>query len=222
MDLLKDVYGVEFLLFNEKYESSRVSESSSEAGYVTGDVSREMQNLLNKVSVCTECQLHKTRSNVVFGEGNTDARLMFIGEGPGAEEDRQGRPFVGRAGQLLTKMINAMGLEREDVFITNIVKCRPPQNRNPFKDEISTCIGYLHKQIEIIKPEVIISLGGVAAQTLLNTEKGISRLRGKFTELNGIKLMPTFHPAYLLRNPKMKRPAWEDLQEVMKILGLKK
>ncbi|HCW93700.1 MAG TPA: uracil-DNA glycosylase, partial [Flexistipes sinusarabici] len=133
----------------------------------------------------------------------------------------QGRPFVGRAGQLLTKMINAMGLEREDVFIANIVKCRPPQNRNPFKDEISTCIGYLYKQIEIIKPEVIISLGGVAAQALLNTEKGISRLRGKFTELNGIKLMPTFHPAYLLRNPKMKRPAWEDLQEVMKILNLK-
>jgi len=222
MDILKDVYGVEFLLLNEKDGNFRVSESSSESAYFTGNVSSEMQNLLNKVSVCTECPLHKTRSNVVFGEGNTNARLMFIGEGPGAEEDRQGRPFVGRAGQLLTKMINAMGLEREEVFIANIVKCRPPQNRNPFKDEISTCIGYLYKQIEIIKPEVIISLGGVAAQTLLNTEKGISRLRGKFTEFKGIKIMPTFHPAYLLRNPKMKKPAWEDLQEVMKILDIKK
>lgn len=220
MDLIRDVYGVEFLLLTEQDEDSRVSESSSGSSYATGNVDRKMESLLNKVSVCTECQLHKTRSNVVFGEGNTEARLMFIGEGPGAEEDRQGRPFVGRAGQLLTKMINAMGLERDDVFIANIVKCRPPQNRNPFKDEISTCIGYLYKQIEIIKPEVIISLGGVAAQTLLNTEKGISRLRGKFTELKGIKVMPTFHPAYLLRNPKMKRPAWEDLQEVMKILDL--
>lgn len=220
MDLLKDVYGVEFLLEEKNNKENRVSESIS--SYGSNEMNGEMQSLLRKVSVCTKCPLHETRTNVVFGEGNANARLLFVGEGPGAEEDKQGRPFVGRAGQLLTKMINAMGLEREEVFIANIVKCRPPQNRNPFKNEIATCINYLHKQLELIQPEVIICLGGVAAQTLLDTDKGISRLRGKFTEFGGFKVMPTFHPAYLLRNPKMKKPAWEDLQEVMKVLGLKK
>jgi DNA polymerase len=146
---------------------------------------------------------------------------MFVGEGPGAEEDRQGRPFVGRAGQLLTKMIEAMGLKREEVYIANIVKCRPPDNRNPFREEATACIDYLKKQIELVSPKVIVCLGSVAATYLLNTEKQISKLRGEFVDFNGIKVMPTFHPAYLLRNPSKKKEAWEDLKKVINFLNLK-
>jgi DNA polymerase len=146
---------------------------------------------------------------------------MFIGEGPGYDEDMQGKPFVGKAGQLLTKMIIAMGLKREDVYIANIVKCRPPNNRNPLQEEIEPCINYLYRQIEIVNPKIIICLGSVASQALLKVETRISRLRGKFTNFKHIKVMPTFHPSYLLRNEKMKKPAWEDLQMVMKEMGLK-
>lgn len=176
--------------------------------------------LRSEVEQCKKCRLAETRKNVVFGVGDVRADLMFVGEGPGADEDEQGEPFVGRAGQLLTKMIEAMGLSRQTVYIANIVKCRPPENRNPFEDESNTCIPYLYRQIEYIKPKIIICLGSVAAQNLLKTNVGISKLRGNFVMLNGIKVMPTFHPAYLLRNPNMKRPCWEDLQMVMKELGL--
>ncbi len=171
-----------------------------------------------KVLECTQCSLCKERTQVVFGEGNESATLVFVGEGPGFDEDTQGRPFVGKAGQLLTKMIEAMNLKREDVYIANIVKCRPPQNRTPQPDEIQSCFPYLVKQLEKIKPKIICALGNVAAQTLLQTSQTISRLRGMFHEINGIQIMPTFHPAYLLRNPEFKREVWRDLQMIMEKL----
>jgi len=171
---------------------------------------------------CQRCGLSKTRTHIVFGEGNPDARLVFVGEGPGYDEDIQGRPFVGAAGQLLTKIIQAMGLERTDVYICNIIKCRPPKNRNPMPDEIDTCSPFLERQITAIQPEVICALGKFAAQMLLNTQEPISRLRGRFHDYHGIPLMPTFHPAYLLRNPDGKRATWEDVQQVMEKLELKR
>jgi DNA polymerase len=167
---------------------------------------------------CTRCPLCHGRTHIVFGEGNPNARLVFVGEGPGFEEDRSGRPFVGPAGQLLTKIITAMNLTREAVYICNIVKCRPPDNRNPQPDEIRACLPFLRRQLAAIHPEVICTLGGVAAATLLETDASISRLRGRFHDFMGIPLMPTFHPAYLLRNPDQKRKVWEDIQQVMKKL----
>ncbi len=170
---------------------------------------------------CTRCPLHKTRRNIVFGEGNPNARLMFIGEGPGADEDRQGRPFVGRAGQLLTRMIQAMRLEREDVYIANIVKCRPPENRDPEPVEIHTCFPFLENQIAVVAPEVIVTLGRVAAGRLLDIKDSISNLRGEFRYRNGIPVMPTYHPSFLLRTEPDKRhkaEAWADLQKVMALL----
>jgi DNA polymerase len=157
---------------------------------------------------------------MVFGEGDPSSRLMFIGEGPGRDEDLQGRPFVGRAGMLLTKIIQAMGLRRKDVYITNIVKCRPPGNRNPEPDEISECLPYLEKQIELIKPEVICTLGNVATQTLTGMRSGITSMRGRFYTYRDIRLMPTFHPAACLRKPETKRLVWEDIKQVMKVLDL--
>jgi DNA polymerase len=201
---IKEIYGVEDMI--------------AEQCDPTGD---PFEDLRSEVLSCQKCRLHKTRTNVVFGVGSTSADLMFVGEGPGAEEDKQGIPFVGRAGKLLTKMIEAMNITRDDVFIANIVKCRPPENRNPFEDESECCKPYLFRQIEFIKPKVIVCLGSVAAQNLLKTNVGITKLRGEFVELNGVKVMPTFHPAYLLRNPKMKRPCWEDLQTVMDELSLR-
>lgn len=171
---------------------------------------------------CVKCPLSQGRTHVVFGSGNEKADLMFVGEGPGFDEDQQGVPFVGRAGQLLTKMINGMGLTREDVYIANIVKCRPPQNRAPRPEEIDACLPYLLEQIEKIRPRIICALGAIAAQTLLQTDQSISRLRGMFHEGRDCKIMPTFHPAYLLRNPEAKREVWHDLQLIMKELGLKK
>jgi len=167
---------------------------------------------------CTRCPLHRTRRNIVFGEGSTGAKLVFVGEAPGEEEDNQGRPFVGRAGQLLTKIIGAMGLAREDVYICNILKCRPPGNRNPKEEEITTCEPFLVKQLEAINPGIICALGTFAAKTLLRTEAPISSIRGKFHDYHGRKLMPTYHPAYLLRNPDAKKLVWEDVQKIMKIL----
>ena len=166
---------------------------------------------------CQKCGLAKTRASVVFGSGNTNADLMFIGEAPGAEEDRQGVPFVGSAGQLLTRMIEAMGLTREDVYITNIIKCRPPNNRDPKPDEIAECQPYLLQQIDLIAPVVICTLGRFAAQALLQTTESMGRLRGKIFEYQGAKLVPTYHPAALLRNAHWKRPAWEDLKLVRKL-----
>lgn len=164
---------------------------------------------------CRRCKLCSGRKNLVFGVGNPKARLVFVGEGPGAEEDNQGIPFVGAAGQLLTKMILAMGYSRDEVYICNVVKCRPPGNRNPEPDEIQACQPFLEAQLHAIRPEVIIALGKFAAQTLLRTDTPITRLRGQWREYVGIPLMPTFHPAYLLRNPPEKKAAWTDLQAVM-------
>jgi len=170
---------------------------------------------------CTLCKLCSGRTQVVFGVGNPDADLVFVGEGPGFDEDRQGIPFVGKAGQLLTKMIeNGMGLRRSDVYICNVVKCRPPGNRNPAPDEIALCEPFLFKQLDILQPRVIVALGKFAAQTLLQSTAPISQLRGKWYTYRGIKLLPTFHPAYLLRNPADKNKAWEDLKKVMTELGL--
>jgi uracil-DNA glycosylase len=168
---------------------------------------------------CARCKLHGLgRRQIVFGVGNPDADLMFVGEAPGADEDEQGVPFIGRAGQLLTKIIEAINLKREDVYIANVIKCRPPQNRNPEPDEVETCEPFLFRQIEIIKPKVIVALGKFAAQTLLRTLDPISRLRGKVFEYRGARLIPTFHPAYLLRNPASKREVWEDMKLVRRLL----
>jgi DNA polymerase len=169
---------------------------------------------------CRLCPLCGTRTQTVPGAGNPSARLMFVGEAPGADEDKQGEPFVGRAGQLLTRMIVAMGLAREDVFIANVLKCRPPENRTPLPAEVEKCEPYLIRQIEMIRPEVICSLGAVASSTLLKTETTISKLRGNFHSYHDTPLMPTFHPSYLLRNDSAKKDVWSDLQMVMKRLGL--
>ncbi len=169
---------------------------------------------------CTRCKLHKGRHKIVFGDGNPKAELVFIGEGPGADEDMQGLPFVGRAGKLLTQMIEAMGLQRKDVYICNVVKCRPPENRAPEPDEVTTCSPYLLRQIDVIQPKVIVCLGAVAAKTLLETTRGISQFRGEWLQWRGRRLMATYHPAYLLRNPNAKGEVWKDLQKVMAELGL--
>ena len=171
------------------------------------------------IGECTRCKLaFLGRTQVVFGVGSPNADLMFVGEAPGADEDVQGVPFVGRAGQLLTKIIEAIGLKRDDVYIANVIKCRPPQNRNPEPDEIETCEPFLFRQIDLIQPKVIVTLGKFAAQCLLRSEEPISRLRGRIFDYRGAKLIPTFHPAYLLRNPSSKREVWEDMKLVKKLL----
>lgn len=169
---------------------------------------------------CTRCKLHKARTQIVFGVGNPKAQLVFVGEGPGRDEDEQGEPFVGRAGKLLTDMIAAMGLRRQDVYICNVVKCRPPENRLPEKDEIAACSPFLARQLAVISPKVVCCLGACSAQTLLNTNQGISRFRGEWFDYHGAKLIATYHPAYLLRNPAAKSEVWKDLQKVMAVLGL--
>jgi uracil-DNA glycosylase len=170
---------------------------------------------------CKRCKLHRHRQHIVFGVGNPGADLVFVGEGPGHDEDVQGIPFVGRAGQLLTQMIEAMGLHREDVYIANVVKCRPPENRTPEKDEVATCLPFLLRQLAAIHPKVIVCLGSVAAQALLGTHKSISHFRGQWLDFRGARLMATYHPAYLLRNPNAKPEVWADLKKVMALLGLK-
>jgi DNA polymerase len=168
---------------------------------------------------CSRCKLHTLgRRQVVFGVGNPDADLMFVGEAPGADEDIQGIPFVGRAGQLLTKMIEAINLTRDQVYIANVIKCRPPGNRNPEPDEIAQCEPFLFRQIEAVKPKVIVALGSFAAKTLLRSEESISRLRGRIYDFHGAKLIPTFHPSFLLRSPDRKRDAWEDLKKARALL----
>ena len=182
-------------------------------------LSSTLDELQKIVANCQNCPLCRTRSNTVFGEGDPDARLMFIGEGPGADEDRQGRPFVGKAGMLLDKMINAMQFSREEVYIANIVKCRPPDNRLPAPEEAEKCIGYLRRQIEIVRPEVIVLLGATAVKYLLNVTNGISRMRGRWLSYENIPVMATFHPAFLLRQESAKRDTWNDLQQVMARFG---
>ena len=203
------------------------SESTEESPYSDFD----LPALATDAASCTKCPLHETRNSVVFGVGNTNADLMFIGEAPGADEDRQGEPFVGRAGQLLTQIIEAgMKLKRADVYIANVLKCRPPGNRNPEPDEVETCSPYLVRQIELIQPKVIVALGSFAAKMMLDTKDGITRLRGEFHPCNvaGLRfpphkkppvVMPTYHPAYLLRNPNAKRDVWEDVKKVLAFLS---
>jgi uracil-DNA glycosylase len=191
-------------------------------GYARSDKGCGSEALLAiraELGECTRCKLHGGRTHLVFGVGNPSTSLVFVGEGPGADEDQQGEPFVGRAGQLLTKMIEAMGFARSEVYIANVVKCRPPGNRDPEPDEIEACEPFLKAQIAAIRPRVIVALGRFAVQTLLQDTTPISRQRGRWREYEGVKLMPTFHPAYLLRNPAEKKPAWEDLQLVMKEFG---
>src|SRR5712672_1764160 len=188
------------------------------AGKIPGETLLRVRQDLGE---CTRCKLHQTRNKIVFGDGSAKAQLVFVGEGPGADEDAQGLPFVGRAGKLLTQMIEAMGLQRDDVYICNVVKCRPPENRKPEDDEVATCSPYLYRQLDVIAPKAIVCLGGVAAQTLLKTKDPISRFRGNWYDFRNTKLLPTYHPAYLLRNPAAKSEVWKDLQKVMAHLGLK-
>jgi DNA polymerase len=184
---------------------------------IAGD---SLPKILADIGDCTRCRLHRGRTKLVFGDGNLQADLVFVGEGPGRDEDMQGLPFVGRAGKLLNQMIEAMGLQRKDVYICNVVKCRPPENRAPEKDEVEICSPFLLRQLDAIAPKVIVCLGSVAAQTLLQTNRGISHFRGEWQEFRGTKLMATYHPAYLLRNPSAKGEVWKDLQKVMAALGL--
>ena len=181
----------------------------------------DLGGLRSEIGDCTRCRLSATRTQLVFGSGNPDARIVFVGEGPGRDEDRQGLPFVGRAGELLTDIIQkGMRIDRSEVYICNVVKCRPPDNRNPEPEEVETCSPFLIRQIELVRPEVIVALGKFAAQTLLQTTTPITRLRGRWHEYRGIPLMPTFHPAHLLRNPAFKREVWEDIKQVMQRLGM--
>jgi DNA polymerase len=175
-----------------------------------------LKDIRANLGECVRCGLSESRTRIVFGQGHPNARLMFVGEGPGQEEDLAGEPFVGAAGQLLTRIIEAIKLTREDVYIANVVKCRPPGNRTPQPEEIATCSPFLRRQIAAIRPLFICTLGGCAAQTLLGTKAPISRLRGRFYDFAGIRVLPTFHPAYLLRNPEKKREVWEDLKRLMK------
>ena len=177
-----------------------------------------LQDIRQELGDCQRCPLCRTRTHLVFGEGSPQAALAFVGEAPGADEDAQGRPFVGKAGQLLNRIIEAMGMTRRDVYICNILKCRPPDNRNPRPDEIMSCEPFLVRQLQALKPKVICALGTFAAHALLKNEIPITRLRGRFHTYQGIPLMPTYHPAYLLRNPGAKKQVWEDVQMIMKML----
>jgi uracil-DNA glycosylase len=185
-----------------------------------GDRIESLQHIRTDLGDCTRCKLHALgRRQIVFGVGNPKAALMFVGEAPGRDEDAQGVPFVGRAGQLLTKMIEAIGLCREDVYIANVIKCRPPENRNPEPDEVASCEPFLFRQVGAIAPTVIVALGTFAAQALLKTQEPISRLRGRVFKYGGARLIPTFHPAFLLRSPERKRDSWEDLKQAKALLG---
>lgn len=214
--------------FTPKGKVERLQPQKQEDSISVKQKAAELEKIAEEVRKCCKCGLGSSRTNAVPGEGNPNARIMFVGEAPGADEDAQGRPFVGRAGQLLDKIINACGLKRSDVFIGNILKCRPPDNRDPRADEIISCLPYLQRQIEIIEPEIIVALGAHAARTLLNTTKSIGQLRGQFHEYYSgigrppIKLMATYHTAYLLRNysPENRRRVWEDMKKVLAELGL--
>ena len=195
--------------------------SAAKAESTVADPTRALRLIREDLGDCTRCRLHKQgRKQIVFGVGNPNADLMFIGEAPGADEDQQGEPFVGRAGQLLNNMIKAMGLRREEVYIANIIKCRPPSNRTPERDECDTCSPFLMRQIEVIQPKAIVALGAVAAKTLLAINAPMSELRGRWYDFRGTKLAVTYHPAFLLRDPRQKKETWKDLQMVMKEMGL--
>jgi len=199
---------------NVKYSEETDLFPGEKEDWEKADTLEQLDNLINK---CTACKLHEGRNKFVFGSGNPNADVMVVGEGPGAEEDKQGLPFVGRAGKLLTDILKAINFSRDEVYIANIVKCRPPGNRTPLPDEMDTCLPYLKKQIEIIKPKVILCLGLTAAKGLLNKRDSLTSMRGKVFEFENIKVMVTYHPAALLRNPNWKRPCWEDLQKFRKL-----
>jgi DNA polymerase len=188
-------------------------------GPVSPGTMPDLAALSQFLSGCPRCKLSKTRTNIVFGQGSPNAKLMFVGEAPGRDEDEQGLAFVGKAGQLLTKIIEAMGMKREDVFIANVLKCRPPNNRNPEADEVASCIPFLEEQIRLIAPKAIVTLGTFAAQAILETDEPIGRLRGRWRTARGTRVMPTFHPAFLLRSPERKKDVWEDMKLVRDFLA---
>ena len=198
--------------------SDLVASDASVGRAVAGGGAGRLTQLRADLGECTRCKLHETRTNLVYGVGNPDADLMFVGEAPGRDEDQQGIPFVGRAGRLLTKIIEAIDLTRDDVYIANVIKCRPPKNRNPEPDEVHTCEPFLFGQIDVIQPIVIVALGAFAVRTLLASDDSVSKLRGRVFDYRGAKLVPTFHPAYLLRNPEKKRDVWEDMKRVRAML----
>lgn len=216
LDYLKKIYfksiGLDYL--PAPVRGGYEGETEPEEHYKT------LGQLREKIGDCRRCPLSEGRSNIVFGVGNPDADLVFVGEAPGRDEDISGEPFVGKAGQLLTRIIAAMGLARDDVYICNVIKCRPPGNRDPLPSEIEMCEPFLKGQLDIIKPRIICALGSFASKTLLQSEVRISRLRGQLRDYDGIPLMPTYHPSFLLRNPNAKREVWEDMQKVMELLDL--
>ena len=195
------------------------SDASRSAAETAGAVSETLEAVREDLGECTRCKLHGGRTNLVFGVGSPTADLVFVGEAPGRDEDRQGIPFVGRAGQLLTRIIAAIGLSRDEVYIANVIKCRPPGNRNPEPDEVATCEPFLFRQLDVIRPRVVVALGGFAIRTLLRTDDAVSRLRGRVFDYRGAKLIPTFHPAFLLRSPERKRDVWEDMKRVRALLA---
>jgi uracil-DNA glycosylase family 4 len=203
------------------FEANRLARRPGAGTPAAGDNAARLLPVAKTVAACRTCRLCETRTQTVFSDGSPNARIMFVGEAPGADEDAKGIPFVGRAGQLLTKMIeDGMGISRKDVYIANVLKCRPPDNRSPEPDEIASCRGYLEAQIDTVRPDVIVALGKFAAQFLLDMDEGIMRLRGRWGTYRGIPVMPTFHPSFLLRQPERKREAWEDLLKVLAKLGI--
>ena len=220
LDFLK-MSGVEYLPKSGLISTSLLAEElvlENSESLIPDIIGNGLPGLKKDLSQCKKCSLGKSRTHLVFGTGNTNADLIFVGEAPGHDEDLQGEPFVGKAGQLLTKIIQAIDLKREDVYICNVLKCRPPENRNPLPEEIEACEPFLIKQIKLINPKAICALGKFAAQTLLKSEAPISKMRGRFHNYHGVPLMPTYHPAFLLRNPNMKRAVWEDIQLIQKVL----
>jgi len=221
---LESSFGLEYLPFRPS-EVTRLKQERSKVQSADRRTrkARRLAALRKRVEGCRRCGLAEGRTHLVFGDGDPDAGLMFVGEAPGFHEDQQGIPFVGAAGKLLTRIIEAIGLTRDRVYIANICKCRPPRNRTPLPDEVAACFPYLEKQIEIIAPKIVVALGNLAAQTILHTADGITRLRGRFHDWHGIQVMPTFHPSYLLHNPGQKRLVWDDMRRVwrrMKELNL--
>jgi uracil-DNA glycosylase len=207
LEFLRDI-GVESLNVSTVAPTVDVPSSPSRAAR------EDLEAIRQDIGDCQRCKLARTRTNIVFGSGNPNAELVFVGEAPGYDEDQQGLPFVGRAGQLLTKIIESIGLKREDVYICNVLKCRPPDNRNPEPDEVGCCNPFLRRQLAAIRPKIVCCLGTFAAQTVLQTAAPISRLRGKFFEMDGMRAIATFHPAYLLRSPEKKREVWEDMKQI--------
>ena len=222
IEYMQEVLGIEDIPSQQYKHVQEVVMANSTADAVSeisvSNAEESMRAVKQELGDCRRCKLCQERKNIVFGSGSVDARLVFVGEGPGRDEDLQGLPFVGRAGQLLTKIIESIGLTRDTVYIANVIKCRPPGNRNPEPDEVISCQPYLLKQLKVIQPEIICALGKFAAQTLTSSTNPIGRLRGRFHDFGGIKVMPTFHPAYLLRNPHGKKDVWEDMKMIRREL----